>query len=469
MPQPENLQQHDKIGAYLEVVREQIRWKRAQAPVLQEIENHLADQKNTLLGEGLDEETATDRAIAEMGDPVVVGQQLDRTHRPRPDWPLLVMTAVLLLLGLLFQFLIGPDIHNGREMFGKQVIWTSLAILVLLAVYFVDFTIIGKYPKLIFCALSVLTAANYMFYGHNSRFHTVYLLLLFPTAFAGFVYGMRNKGYGGLAICGAAFLIPAYLTYSLPSLTVLFLLGISCLSILTAAVVKGWFNVKKPAALLMMYIPAAAAVFAAPFLLSLLNKGYAWQRIHTVLYPEIDPTGVGYIGTLIHKILSHSRLTGEGMPLGGYGQDPVAQLLPAANTDFLLTYLTHRFGWIVFIVILAVILIFIVRALVVCRKQKSVLGSLVSLAIILTFVLQVISYIAGNLGFLLFAPVSLPLFSYGGRSLITNMCLIGFLLSVFRTGNLAGHRAAAATVRGGRFIQYEKGRIIINLKTDSIE
>lgn len=45
------------------------------------------------------------------------------------------------------------------------------------------------------------------------------------------------------------------------------------------------------------------------------------------------------------------------------------------------------------------------------------------------------------------------------------MLLIGFLLSVFRTGNLAGDRAAAAAKAGpGRFIQYENGRLIINLK-----
>lgn len=141
---------------------------------------------------------------------------------------------------------------------------------------------------------------------------------------------------------------------------------------------------------------------------------YMWYRIRTVFYPELDHVGGGYIGTLIHKILSHARLIGEGMPPDGYGQEPVGQLLPAANTDFLLTYLTYRFGWIVFIGISVLILIFIVRALVVCKKQKSVLGFLVSLAVILTFALQVISYIAWNLGFLLFAPVSLPLFSYGG-------------------------------------------------------
>ncbi|MCO1603092.1 permease prefix domain 1-containing protein [Desulfosporosinus nitroreducens] len=117
------MQQPSKITEYLETVRQQIRWKKAQLPVLEEINNHIIDQKNAFISEGLSEEEAADRAIAEMGDPVVVGEQLDRAHRPRPDWPLLVMTAAILLLGLAIQVLIGPNHrNNGAEMFQKQFI-----------------------------------------------------------------------------------------------------------------------------------------------------------------------------------------------------------------------------------------------------------------------------------------------------------------------------------------------------------
>ena len=92
------MQQPSKITEYLETVRQQIRWKKAQLPVLEEINNHLIDQKNAFISEGLSEEEAADRAIAEMGDLFLSGKQLDRAHRPRPDWPLLVMTAVCSLL-----------------------------------------------------------------------------------------------------------------------------------------------------------------------------------------------------------------------------------------------------------------------------------------------------------------------------------------------------------------------------------
>ena len=77
------MQQPSKITEYLEAVRQQIRWKKVQSLVLEEIKSHIIDQKDAFISDGLNEEEATDKAIAEMGDPNVVGEQLDRAHRPR--------------------------------------------------------------------------------------------------------------------------------------------------------------------------------------------------------------------------------------------------------------------------------------------------------------------------------------------------------------------------------------------------
>lgn len=273
-----------RIIEYLETVRQQIRWKKAQPPVLEELENHLTDQKNAYISDGLDEETAIIKAIAEMGDPVIVGEQLDRTHRPRPDWPLLIMTAGLLFLGLAIQFMIGTDIHNGMEMFSKQVIWVGLGIIVLLAAYFLDFTIMGKFPWIIYLLLIAVTVAGFWFYGGfhggNSRLTAIYPLLLFPTTFAGMVHSKRNKGYDGLILCGAAAIVPALLSLIIHNSTVLFLIGISCLTILTYSVAKGWFNVRKIYALLILYL-SSAVVFSIMFFM-LMSQPYARQSASSI-------------------------------------------------------------------------------------------------------------------------------------------------------------------------------------------
>ncbi|MDR3601654.1 MAG: permease prefix domain 1-containing protein [Desulfosporosinus sp.] len=95
------MEQSSKITEYLEAVRQQIRWKKAQSPVLEEIKNHIIDQKNAFVIDGLNEKEATDKAIAEMGDPIVVGEQLDRAHRPRLIDIGTIILGMLLVLGIL--------------------------------------------------------------------------------------------------------------------------------------------------------------------------------------------------------------------------------------------------------------------------------------------------------------------------------------------------------------------------------
>lgn len=211
---------------------------------------------------------------------------------------------------------------------------------------------------------------------------------------------------------------------------------------------------------------STAAVLPTLFFMT-MGEGDVARRIQVMLHPAFDPTGYGYIGTVIQRFLSHSQFIGEGMPLSGFEKYTVLQILPDVNTDFLLTYLIYRFGWIVLIGTIGIFSAFIIRALILCKKQKSVLGFLVSLAIISTFALQCVIYIASNLGFFLLSPLSLPLISYGGQALVINMCLIGFLLSVFRTGDLVRDQAGVAVVaKSSHFIQYVNGQIIINLKTN---
>lgn len=459
------LQQPDKTEEYLETVQQQIRWKRARHVVAEEIRAHLEDQKEAYLKSGSSEEDATSRAITEMGDPVTVGEQLDRVHRPRPDWALLAMTAVLLLFGLLVPAVTGGTVfdgHFGLSWLWNQAIYIGIAIPVMLAAYFMDFTILGKFPKMILALfyfslfvcyfLKIGISINYRQYSMT------YLMLLFPTVFAGFVYGMRGKGYGGLIFCMAAILIPCLLVT--PDVTVWFLLCVSCYIVLTAAVLKGWFHVVKKAAMLILYLPCAGVITAG--ILLYCNSGS--KRLLYIIDPGLAPNAEGYMGTMIRKIISCARPIGEGIAVPGYDAYAVTQLLPDIKTDFLLTYIAYRFGWIVLLAILGLLLAFLIRAGILCKKQKSVLGFLTCLAVLSTLALQCLIYIVSNLGMLIFSPLSLPLISFGGQYLVINMFLIGLLLSVFRTGELATDTVSVRKTGFRRLIRYHDGEITIRLK-----
>ena len=86
MPEP------DRIRTYLETAGEQIRWERARRVVIPELRQHLEDQRDAFAAEG--QEEAERLAVEEMGDPVSVGAELDRIHRPKPQCGLLALSLI---------------------------------------------------------------------------------------------------------------------------------------------------------------------------------------------------------------------------------------------------------------------------------------------------------------------------------------------------------------------------------------
>ena len=83
----------NKIHEFSKIVCGQIRWKRAHPVIMEEIENHIVDQRDAYIANGADETEATANAITQMGDPVDIGNQFDRTHRPKPQWGMISCCA----------------------------------------------------------------------------------------------------------------------------------------------------------------------------------------------------------------------------------------------------------------------------------------------------------------------------------------------------------------------------------------
>ncbi len=434
------MQQSEAINDYLKTVCDQIRWKKAHDMISEEMEHHILDQRNAYLETGLTESEATSKAILEMGDPVLVGSQLDHAHRPKTEWSLVIWTGIILMLGFIIRISIANDTGNSANI-AKSLLSVVIGLGCMAVAYFIDFTIIGKYPKTVFLGLSAMmmiaTLVSPMINGYY--YYTRYILLLFPTAFVGIVYSFRKKSSLGLSISGAFLLIPMCLGLRDVSVSSVFILVVSCLALVTYGIQKGWFGIGKIKAMLLVYVPGAIAVIVGLFMSASLLAGYQIRRIEVFLHPETDPLGAGYMSTLIREVVQHAKFLGEseyiGTPLGGV----------LLSTDFVLTYLIQRFGWISLGILLFVLGTFIVRIYMLCAKQKSILGRWVSVSVLMTLCIQIVIYIICNLGYqLLFSP-SLPLISYGGAATIANMSLIGIMLSAFKSGDLTYDKALMKT------------------------
>ncbi len=61
------------------------------------------------MAEGCGEEEAVGKAIARMGDPVLVGKQLHQVHKPRIEWGILGIVAVFSIIGLVTLVFVGIE------------------------------------------------------------------------------------------------------------------------------------------------------------------------------------------------------------------------------------------------------------------------------------------------------------------------------------------------------------------------
>ncbi len=452
------MESFNRIKKYSQTVCDQIRWKKAHANIAEEIENHIIDQRDAYIGQGMPEDQAMDETILQMGDPVTVGAQLDSTHRPKPQWRMISLTLTLLCMGLFINTYLLNRTYSDNP--GKIVSSMCIGIGLMLIAYFLDFTFIGKYPVLLYFSIIIgSTITVILSPQYNGRaYYGMYLALLFPVAFAAIIYLLRNKGYIGIILCGIAFMLPAGITLLVPTVSGFVLLAITGLVLLSIAIAKDWFNINKIAGYLLVFLPTFFT-----FCFAAIQSLYRWsERITIAFNPSLDPYGMGWQSMVARALLENSKFIGSGtMPAQYSGEEFFP--LPGIDTDFMLTYLIFKVGWIGFLVIMAVLMFFIIAGFVHCLKQKSILGTLVSTSVMMTFTLQVIGYVISNLGFQLLSPISLPLISFGSTAMIINLVLIGIMLSVFRNGDIVRDKNDVR-YKKDRFITWCDGKIIITLR-----
>lgn len=443
-----------KIGEYLKEVCNQIRWKRAHDVLSEELENHIIDQRDAFIQLGMDEATAIDKAIEEMGDPILVGSELDRTHRPKTEWSIIALTALLIFIGLAIRFF---EMDNTiSSTIPTNIISLIIGICCMTAMYLLDFTFIVKHSKVIYWGIIIAILSIYFVspvpYGGGNTYG-VFIFMLMPTAFAALLYNLRSKGYYGIILSTVYFSIPLFIIRIFNNISSIMLYIVVSYSLISYAIIKGWFKVNRIKGILLYYVPTILMV--ATFF---INNAYIRSILYSIFSPSKDPMEDGYIPAILKNMLHHSNFIGSG----NLGVDYINKL-PSKDTDYLLTNLIYRYGWILFFFIITLIGIFLIRSTRLCLKQKSLVSRLITLSILGTFTMQVLLYIAANFAVLSLNPLVLPLISYGSTSLITNMILIGIMLSVFKSGDLVRDNSKSLKYKKNKIIQLIDGKIIIDL------
>ena len=456
----------NEIKNYLDTVCEQIRFQKAHNIVKKELQDHIIDQTDAFIEQGIEKETAIQKAISEMGDPVTVGTELDRVHRPKLAWSFVIAVVLLSLAHFIIPYFFFKEIFYTAPLF-QNTILLLIYIGIMIAFYKMDFTILASHAKLyysIYIAILYFTGFFTRYSGYfmsmdlteehpivigaytdiyfivfgteNSDFaiKIPVLVYIFPIILVGLLYHCRQKSYKAIFWCCCSMFPVIFFYYANLLKIPCIIIAIVSLLLLLISIYKNWFAVKKHYAILLVIIIAIVAIVYMMWLNTRVYsfRGSAYQQfiknIQTILQNNIK--GSCFIGEGKYVFIQNSN----GMLVDG-----IAFL--KQYVEYFTAYFIHCYGYIVLFPIIAIYFFFIVKSFLLIKKQKSQLGFMTATAILLTFFMIILWNIVANMGlFIIDNPLGIPFFSTSDSINIVFFAMMGMLLSVFRTGHITADK-----------------------------
>ncbi|MDR3600003.1 MAG: rod shape-determining protein RodA [Desulfosporosinus sp.] len=161
--------------------------------------------------------------------------------------------------------------------------------------------------------------------------------------------------------------------------------------------------------------------------LPLPMQDYQLKRLTIFVNPAADTSGDGY--HIIQSIwaIGSGGLWGKGYRMGTQGQ---LNFLPEHHTDFIFSVVGEEFGFIGTITLLFLFLIFILRSISIALKARDTFGMLIATGVVSMFTFHILVNVGMTSGIMPVTGIPLPLISYGGSAMWSNMAAVGLLLSV---------------------------------------
>ena len=398
---------------YLEILAEQIRYKKALPMIEKELEDHMEDQKKDFLASGMTEKEAEAAAVMEMGDPVAVGVDMDRIHRPKMAWGLILLTGALYLAGMIFRYLLYDRSGLGIYIANSWVYYV-LAFVVMIGVCYVDYSRIGEKARELTVGLFLILMAGIWFggtvvngsvgwisVGGMMILNVRVLVYLFLPLYGAIQYRYRGQGYEVIWKAAA---------WMLPAVVVVFYANSLMLALLLCVFSMVIF--------LLLY---AGMVWK-------FGAVYQKERLKMLLPPY---------GEEISAVMEPLRSAAANSHMVGSSAQAMKGLEMYGDRDFLFTYILSFCGIltaVLFISLIAVLLFYLLKHTL---RQRNQAGRIMGLGCTVVLVGRLVIYLLGNLGLQPYGDGYCPFLSTGGSSAVVTGILLGLLFSIYRYQNIA--------------------------------
>ena len=157
-----------------------------------------------------------------------------------------------------------------------------------------------------------------------------------------------------------------------------------------------------------------AAILVMPVFWKTLR---AYQKLRLVVFldPYVDPQGAGYNVIQSRIAVGSGGLWGKGFLQGTQGR---LHFLPEPHTDFIFSVFAEEFGFVGGVLVIALFACLFWRILRGAFRTKDTRAKLLCIGVVAWLWFQVMESIAMSMGLAPITGLPLPLFSYGGSSLL---------------------------------------------------
>ena len=350
------------------------------------------------------------------------------------DYILLITIILLSIMGLLFVYsasnVVGAEKFNDSYYFVKrQGLFFILSTILLFYLIKLDITILKKYVTIIFIfsiilLLIVLIPGVGVVRGGARSWISILGFSIQPSEF------MKL----GIILLYAKYLENNYKELkSFKSFLMLFSLSILIFLIIMLQPDFGTGIVIVISSLILIYVSGIPYKYLIIIgicgvlgcVALIISAPYRLERIMAFINPWNDPLGAGFQG-----IQSLFAITPGG--LFGHGFNNSIQkhfFLPEPQNDFIFAIVLEEIGLIGGLFILSLFLLIIYRGIKNSINTSNLFIKFLSLGIVITLASQVFINVGVVVGLLPVTGITLPLFSYGGSSLLITMIQMGILIS----------------------------------------
>lgn len=344
------------------------------------------------------------------------------------DWSLVVVPVLLAVSSLATLYSI-TSISGRTDLVITQAVYFGISFLVFFLFSAMDYRVLkplGWYLYILGVVLLILVEIIGKSEFGSSRWIEFGFFRLQPSELMKFLYivfaasyfsNMQKFNLKAVLIFIAATLIPIVLIFMEPDLGTTLVVLASLITILIA--------LRPPAK--FYYVAIGLILIMSPIAWSSL-KPYQKQRLTSFINPESDPHNTGYNVIQAKIAVGSGGLTGKGF--SGATQSQLS-FLPVAHIDFIFSGWAEATGFIGSIALVFLYCFLLFRIFVISNLSRDRFGQIYATALGGLMSFQILINIGMNIGLAPVTGIPLPLFSYGGTSLIVVSIMIAVTQSIY--------------------------------------